>query len=91
MLVALTFLVLLGLLDFYIEMAWGKSWEGGWSFASGAPSVVPVSALFLLAILMALPVLRRSGLTRRELLVVYAMLLVGVPTVSHAGSPKPSC
>ncbi len=84
MLVALAFLVLLGLLDFYIEMAWGKSWEGGWSFASGAPSVVPVSALFLLAILMALPVLRRSGLTRRELLVVYAVLLVGVPTVSHA-------
>jgi hypothetical protein len=84
-LIALSLLVLLGVLDFYVEMAWGQSWSGGgWWFASGAPSVVPISVLFLLTLLMALPALRASGLTRRELLTVYCMLVVGLPTASHA-------
>ena len=81
-LIALALLVVLGVLDFYAEMAWGTG--GDWAFASGAPSVVPAVVLFLLTALMGIPALRRAGLTRRELLVVYAILLVGVPTVSHA-------
>ncbi len=84
-LLALLLLLLLGILSFYVEMAWGKSWAGGgWSFSSGAPAVVPAATLFLLTVLMALPWLRRRGLSRRELLVVYCMLLVGTPAVSHA-------
>ncbi len=83
--IALAMLLALAFLDFYVEMAWGKTWGvGGWWFASGAPSVVPLSALFILTLVMALPVVRRWGLTRRELLVIYSILLVGVPTVSHA-------
>jgi hypothetical protein len=73
---------LLSVLNFYIEMAWGSA--GDWTFASGAPSVVPVAVTFILAALMGLPVLRRLGLTRRELLVIYCILLVAVPIVSHA-------
>ena len=80
-LIALLLLVLLAVLDFYIEMAWGGA--GDWTFASGVPSVVPVAVLFLLASAMALPFLRRRGLTRRELLSVYCILLVAVPVVSH--------
>ncbi|UCC68513.1 MAG: hypothetical protein JSV79_00835 [Armatimonadota bacterium] len=79
-LVALVLLILLSIVDFYIEMVWGA---GDWTFASGVPTVVPVVALFVLTALMGMPLLRRAGLSRRELLVVYCMLLVGIPVVSH--------
>ena len=71
-------------LNFYIEVAWGGDWEGIWFFASGMPAVLPVVAVMVLTLIVSLPVLRRLGLTRRELLAVYAIFLVGVPVLSHA-------
>jgi hypothetical protein len=64
--VALLLLLLLGFLNFYIDMVWGTRASGGWAFSSGAPSVVPLSTLFLLTLLMALAWLRRRGLSRRD-------------------------
>lgn len=84
-LVALFLLSLLALLSFYVELVWGKSWDGGgWWFTTGAPSVLPTAALFALTAAMGIPMLRRRGLRRRELLVVYCLLLIGVPTAGHA-------
>jgi hypothetical protein len=64
---------------FYVELAWNKIY----TFGSGVPAMAPVVLLFLLSALMATPVLRRVALTRRELLTVYSILLIGGPLVSH--------
>ena len=64
---------------FYVEIAWGRLYE----FGSGVPAMAPVVVLFLLALVMGLPGLRRSGMTRREMLVVYSIVLVAGPLVSH--------
>ena len=79
--VALSFGLLVGLTPvvFYVEILWGKA-----SVFTGIPAVAPTVAVFALAAVMALPVLRRVGLSRRELLAVYAILLVGGPVVSHS-------
>ncbi len=77
--VALALLCAIPIVGFYVELAWLKTY----GFASGVPAVAPLAALFLLAALMSLPALRRSGLTRRELLVVYVVVLVGSPIYSH--------
>ncbi len=82
--VALLMLAAVTPLNFYIEVAWGADWEGIWFFASGMPAVLPVVAVMLLALFVTLPLLRRLGLTRRELLAVYAIFLVGSPVLSHA-------
>ena len=82
--IALVMLAAVTPLNFYIEVAWGGDWEGIWFFASGMPAVLPVVAVMLLTLSATLPLLRRLGLTRRELLAVYAIFLVGVPVLSHA-------
>jgi len=82
--IALVMLAAVTPLNFYIEVAWGGDWEGIWFFASGMPAVLPVVAVMVLTLIVSLPVLRRFGLTRRELLAVYAIFLVGVPVLSHA-------
>ncbi len=64
---------------FYVEIAWRRVYM----FGAGVPSMASVALLFLLTALMTTRWLRRAGLTRRELLVVYAMVLVGGPLVSH--------
>jgi hypothetical protein len=63
---------------FYIEVVVG----GG--PGEGVPARMPVFFLFALTLLMGSPGLRRAGLTRRELLVVYAMLLAGLPLAHRA-------
>jgi len=64
---------------FYGEVVWGN----GTSFwSSGVPASWPVALLFLLAAAGSLPVLRRFGLTRRELLAVYCVVLVATPLLS---------
>ena len=77
-------LVLVAFLNFFIEIDWGINWSGSWSFSSGAPALVPVAVLFALTAAMQLPLLRRVGFTRRELLTVYAVVLVGAPVLTHA-------
>ncbi len=81
---ALALLVAIVPLNFYIEVVWGADWEGIWNFATGMPAVVPVVSLMLLALLLSLPLLRRLAFSRRELLTVYAIILIGSPVMSHA-------
>lgn len=69
-------------LGFYVDIAWNKV-----ELLSRTPTAGPLVVLFLLSGAMSLPVFRRSGLTRRELFVIYAMLLVGGPLVSRMVLP----
>ncbi len=62
---------------FYGEVVWYK---GFWS--SGVPASWPLAVLFLLAAAMGLPVIRRLGLTRPELLTIYCVVLVATPLLS---------
>ncbi|MFB3881923.1 MAG: DUF6785 family protein [Armatimonadota bacterium] len=78
LLVALALLALIAPAAFYVEIAWHRTV----CFATYAPSMAPVVLLFLLTALMGAPLLRRAGLSRRELLVVYSVVLVGAPLVS---------
>jgi len=72
-------LALLAPAAFYVEIAWNKA-----SFFVGIPAMAPVVTLFALAGITALPAFRRTGLTRRELLVIYSVLLVAGPLISHS-------
>ncbi|MCJ7751272.1 MAG: hypothetical protein MUQ65_09285, partial [Armatimonadetes bacterium] len=83
-LVALLLLVAIAPINFYTEIVWGANWDGIWFFATGMPAVVPVISLMLLTLVLSLPVLRRANFTRRELLAVYSVVLVGAPVLSHA-------
>jgi len=68
---------------FYGEVVWRKqvAWYAtGWS--SGVPASWPLAVLFLLGAAGSIPVLRRSALTRRELLTVYCATLVATPLFS---------
>ncbi len=62
---------------FYIEVAWDKA-----DMFVGVPSMTPVVLLFLLSAASSVPLFRRVGLTRRELLVVYSLVLVAGPLLS---------
>jgi hypothetical protein len=68
---------------FYGEVVWASRYAGDvaktgiWS--TDAPAAWPLTILFLGAALMSLPVLRRIGLTRRELLTVHTAVLVATP------------
>ena len=78
-LIAFGLLVVLAPVAFYVEIAWGKA-----DFFVGIPAMAPVVVLFLLAGAMSLPLLGRVGLSRRELLVIYSILLVAGPVISHS-------
>jgi glucan phosphoethanolaminetransferase (alkaline phosphatase superfamily) len=69
-LVAFVLLVLLAPFTFYVEVVVHRYYE----FPVGA---VPVAVLFLATATMSIPGLKRLGLTRRELLVVYCVVVVG--------------
>lgn len=75
----LLLLILLVPAAFYVDLVWNKS-----SFFAGIPAVAPVVVLFVLAAVMSLPLFRRRGFTRNELLVIYSILLVGGPVASHS-------
>jgi hypothetical protein len=68
---------------FYGEVVWGTRYAGDvtkrgiWS--TDAPAVWPLTILFLATALMSLPALRKTGLTRRELLTVHSAVLVATP------------
>jgi len=68
---------------FYGEVVWRKQvawYASGWS--SGVPASWPLVVLLLLSAAGSLPMLRRFGLTRRELLTVYCVVLVATPLFS---------
>ncbi len=69
----------------WVEVVWARlDWTTGHeSLGAGCPPIAPVVALFLITALMAAPGLRRIALSRRELLVVYCLLLVSAPLLSH--------
>ena len=77
-LLALTLLVLIASAAFYVEIAWHRAL----CFATSSPAMAPVVVLFLLTAAMGAPALRRVGFSRRELLTVYSIVLVGSPLVS---------
>jgi len=81
--ISLVFLLLIAFVNFFIELRWGLGSGGSWAFSAGVPAMVPVAMLFVLTAAMGVPVLRRVGLTRRELLVVYSVVLVGAPALTH--------
>jgi hypothetical protein len=77
---ALFLLALISVAGYYGELVYGASYM----FASGVPSMASVFLLLVLAALNSLaPRLGRQGLSRRELLVIYATLLVGGPLMTH--------
>ena len=76
--VAFALLILLIPVAFYVEIAWDKA-----NFYVGVPSMAPVVVLFALTALTSLPALRRFGFTRRELLVVYSIMLVAGPIIGR--------
>ena len=78
-LLSFALLALLTPVVFYVELAWNKA-----QFFVGVPAMAPVVVLFALTGAMSLPFFRRAGLTRRELLVVYVILLVAGPIISHS-------
>ena len=68
---------------FYGEVIWGIRYPGAFNrtgiWSTDEPAAWPLTVLFLGAALMSLPVLRRIGLTRRELLTVHTAVLVATP------------
>jgi len=76
-------LVLTAFANFYVEILWGMTWTGA-GVSSGAPTIIPTVVVFLLAGAMSLPLLRRLGLTRQELLTIYSVLLVAGPVLTQA-------
>lgn len=73
--IALLLVVAPGVL--YYEVGWRAGFV-----VTGGPAVWQLALLMLLAALMGLPALSRRGLTRRELLTVYCVLLVAAPLYS---------
>jgi hypothetical protein len=77
-LAALAALIPLTVAGFYVEIAWLRDYA-----FYGVPSMPPVVVLVVLAAAGGLPVLRRVGFTRRELLTIYSILLVAGPLIGH--------
>jgi hypothetical protein len=76
--IAFVLLVVLSVAAFYESILWRRDF----GFTSSVPPAAQLNVLILLAGAMMLPVFGRVGLTRRELLVIYSILLVAAPIVS---------
>lgn len=76
-------LLLLTPVAFYVEILWYRLPD----VVSGVPASAPIVVLLLLTALMTLSPLRRSGLTRSELLTVYSLVLLGGTVISHGLFP----
>ena len=78
--VAIVLLVLIAPAAFYGEFLYGTTYE----FGSGVPAMAPLVILFVLAgANMLAGRVRRRGFSRRELLAIYGIVLVGAPLVTH--------
>jgi hypothetical protein len=79
--IAFCLLLLFAPAAFYGELVYSTTY----AFATGVPAMAPLVVLFVLTALNWVP--RRLGLralTRRELLAIYGIVLVGGPLVSHS-------
>jgi hypothetical protein len=77
-------LIALAPAGFYGELVYRATFD----FSAGVPAMAPLFVLFLLT--LANPVLTRLGLkalSRRELLSIYAIVLIGSPLISHGILP----
>ena len=77
---AFALLILIAPAAFYGELVYGSTY----TFASGVPAMAPLVILFVLTALS--PAIRRLGLrplSRRELLAIYGIVIVGGPLVTH--------
>ena len=81
-LLSLVLLVLLTLLTFQIAVVRMPT-EVLFGFGAGVPAMVPLIVLLASAALAGTGCLRRLGVTRRELMIIYSVLLVGVPLASR--------
>jgi len=77
--IAFVLLGLVGVGAFYVEIAWNRVY----TFGTGVPSMASVFLLFMLTALGRSLPFRWARLSRGELLVIYAVVLVGGPLVSH--------
>ena len=83
-LLAFLILIVIAPMGFYGELMYKAVYD----FGGGAPAVAPLAFLFLLTALN--PRVRRLGwrpFSRRELLAVYVIVLIGAPLISHGGLP----
>lgn len=78
MLIAGLLLAALPVLTFYVEIAWMRVYS-----LWGVPSLTPVLVLVVLGASTRVRFARRLGLTRRELLAIYCVLLCAGPLISH--------
>jgi hypothetical protein len=77
-LIGFALLIVMAVAAFYAELKWHSVDH----FAAGVPSTASVLVLVILGAAMWLPLFRRNGLSRRELLTIYSIVLVGGPLVS---------
>ncbi len=83
-LLAFAILIVIAPMGFYGELMYKAVYD----FGGGAPAVAPLAFLFLLTALN--PRVRRLGwrpFSRRELLAVYVIVLIGAPLISHGCLP----
>jgi hypothetical protein len=84
---SLALVVLVAYGGFYAGLVYGSS-TGASEFAAGVPPMAPLVLLLLLTALNPLaPRLGLRGLSRRELLTIYAIVSVSGPVVSHGILP----
>ncbi len=84
--IALIMLAVMTPIAFWFEIAWDKA-----DAFVGVPSLTPTVLLFLLAGVTGLPLFRRMGLSRRELLVVYSIMLVAGPVMGRTTTAWMMC
>ncbi len=70
--IAASALLVLTPISYFVEIVWFKVSD----VAAGVPAPAPTALLVVLAAAMMLPAFRRLGLTRRELLAIYCLVLV---------------
>ncbi len=77
--IGLVFIAVLAVAGFYIEMVLHLAYD----FNTQSPPVAPLGVFFIVVLLNLAAAKRWSGLSRRELLVVYAMVTIGAPVIAH--------
>ena len=81
--VAVALLVVVGVVGFWLDCYYRASYR----FGAGVPASGPFALLFLLALVAQATNLRRSlrrvGLSRKRLLAIYMIVLVGAPVISY--------
>jgi len=82
LLVALALLILIAPLTFQVAVA-RMPIEVFFGFGAGVPAMLPLTVLLASAALASAGLFRRFGAKRRQLMIVYMVLLVGVPLLSR--------